>query len=143
MAVRIKIEVQALNKPSSVEVIALLNSGFETETPQILLPSRVAGLLGFLPELPSSVVIKTYETAGEYELKMHFLENSVKIRILAGDRKSDLILCSAVISEQEREVILSDSTIDSFGIVIEGFAVGEWRFKGEKKIRGSSKKQPW
>ncbi len=143
MSVRIKIEIQALNKSSKVEAICLLNSGFESETPQILLPSRVAELLGLLPNLPASAVTKTYDTAGEYELKMHFLENSVKINVLTEDRKSVPILNSALISEQEREVILSDNTIDSLGIDIISFSIGEWRFKGETKIRASFKKQLW
>jgi len=143
MAVRIKIEIQALNKPSKVEAIVLLNSGFESENPEILLPSRVAELLGFLPDLPASAVTNTYETAGDYELKMHFLQDSVKIKILTEDKKNAPVLLSAVISEQEREVILSDSAIDSLGIDIVTFSVGEWRFKGETKLRASFKKQLW
>ena len=143
MAVRIKIEIQALNKPSKVEAIVLLNSGFESENPDILLPSRVAELLGFLPDLPVSAVTNTYETAGGYELKVHFLEDSVKIKVLTEDKKNSLVLLSTVISVQEREVILSDNAIEKLGIVIESPASGEWRFKGETKIRTSFKKQLW
>lgn len=142
MGIRVKIDVQSVLSPWRLELSAPLNSGFETESPEILVPTRVAEILGFLPQLPQGTLIKAYETAGGI-VKMYSLKDAVKVQVVTEDRKSALITCTIVISEIEREAILSDITIGRLGIVLESLDVGHWRFKGEERIRLSTQPQYW
>ena len=45
MAVRVKLRIRARGSGRDVETIALVNSGFETATPQLLIPRRLAEAL--------------------------------------------------------------------------------------------------
>ena len=49
MAVRVKLRIRARGSGRGVETIALVNSGFETTTPQLLIPRRLAEELGIRP----------------------------------------------------------------------------------------------
>jgi hypothetical protein len=59
-AVRLKLRIRVDEK--SVEVIALLNSGYEAPTPQLLVPVDVARTLGLWPPEGAREVV--LETAG-------------------------------------------------------------------------------
>jgi len=143
MAVRVKVEICSFDKDLSISSTALLNSGFESETPLVLIPARVAEYLGFLPNLPANAIAETYEAAGGSAVRVYSIEDAAKVRVVAEDRKTDFITCSIIISEGEREVILSDLLIDELGIIIEKSGVGLWRFDGESKIRSSLQPQHW
>ncbi|MDK6028177.1 hypothetical protein QPL79_02205 [Ignisphaera sp. 4213-co] len=59
-AVRLKLRIRIGNK--AIETIALLNSGFEAPTPQLLIPISIAKALGLWP--PEDAIEVTLETAG-------------------------------------------------------------------------------
>ena len=69
MVVRVKIRLKALKgkKGKMVDTIALLNAGFESEEPEIVIPIRVAERLGLWPKLPEDTEIESYEVAGVVE----------------------------------------------------------------------------
>jgi len=54
LGVRVRVRLMA-RMGSSIEVNSLLNTGFETEGPQVLIPIRVAEALDFWPELPDGI----------------------------------------------------------------------------------------
>lgn len=143
MAVRVKIEIHSVHKDLSVFSTALLNSGFESEIPLVLVPAKVAEHLSFLPNLPTNAIAETYEAAGGAAVRVYLIENAVKVRVVIDDRETDFTTCSIVISEGEREVILSDLLIDELEIIIEKSGVGLWRFNDESKIRSSLQPQHW
>jgi predicted aspartyl protease len=62
LAVRIRVRIRYSNKV--LDSIALVNTGFETPNPQILLPIKAAEKLGLWPELPMNTMVKIYDTAG-------------------------------------------------------------------------------
>ncbi len=121
----------------SVETSALLNSGFESEANEIVLPTRLAEKLGLWPSLPEKAEIKEYETAGGGKVKVIRVPN---IKVFVGEKESDAY---RIIIEEEREVIMNDKLISSLGIVIEDAGKGLWKFRGENKIRKSSPKKIW
>lgn len=143
MAVRVKIEIHSVDKDLSVLSTALLNSGFESEIPLVLVPAKVAEHLGFLPQLPVNAVAETYEAAGGSAIRVYSIENVIKVRVVTDDRETDFTACSIIISEGEREVILSDLLIDELEIIIEKSGVGLWRFNDEGRIRSSLQPQHW
>ena len=142
MGVRIKLKVKSLDSGAVVDVNSLLNTGFESEDAEVILPLRVAELLGFYPSLPKGAVVKTYETAGGL-VRMYHVEEGVEIQAITEDKASNPVKCAAVISELEKEVLLSDKTIEDLEIVLERPKRGLWRFRGEQKVRKSVEPQYW
>ena len=74
---------------------------------------------------------------------MHYLADAIEIQSITEDKISKPIKCALVISELEREVLLSDTAISKLEIVIEDAGKGLWRFKNEAKIRTSVELQYW
>ncbi|MEM2154110.1 MAG: hypothetical protein QXY76_04290 [Nitrososphaeria archaeon] len=65
MAVRLKLKVRVMN---TIEVIALLNSGYEAAYPQLLVPVSVAKSLGLWPPTSSEeIVLETGSELGSYK----------------------------------------------------------------------------
>lgn len=145
MGVRVKVRLTS-KKEKSVEANSLLNTGFESEEPEVLLPVRVAEILGLWPKLPDGSVVRAYETAGG-TVRMPTVDKGIRIQVIAeeGERatSSKPLICSATISEVEREVLLSDRAIEELGIVIESPGKGFWRFKDEAELRESVEPQYW
>jgi hypothetical protein len=141
VGVRVRVRISS-KMGSAVEAASLLNTGFESESPEVLVPVRVAEALGFWPKLPEGAVIRAYETAGGV-VRMPTVEEGIEVQVVASDRITSPIKCLLVISEEEREVLLSDKAIEEFGIVIEGPGSGIWRFKDEPVLRESVAPQYW
>jgi len=140
--VRIRIKINSLKGKPPLEVSSLLNTGFGTEEPEVLVPMKVAEKLSFWPELPEGAMVKAYETAGGIA-RMYRISKAIEIQAATGDKISKPVKCSLVISEIENEVLLSDQTIGKLEIVIEDAGKGLWRFRNEAKIRNSVEPQYW
>ncbi len=138
MAIRIKIKIECGDK--SLETSALVNSGFETETPQLILPLEAAKLLGLWPPTQNAK-IEEYDTAGGPVI-MWVYQNILKVRI-EEPIKSKLINCDAVISNIEDEVLISDKLAGELNIIGEDFGKGLWRLRGEASIFESEKPRKW
>lgn len=89
MAIRITIEIQSFD--TNLQSVALLNSGFESESAEILIPQAVAEEIGFLPVLPAGTSIKSYETVNGI-VKMYSLKEPVNIKVIA-DIKTNFVDC--------------------------------------------------
>jgi len=142
MGVRVRLKISSSRVSSPLEANSLLNTGFESEEPEVMAPVRVAEALGFWPHLPKGAVVKAYETAGGV-VRMHHIKEAVEMYVISEDRSSKTVKCALVISELEREVLLSDRAIDELEIVIESPSKGLWRFRGEDKIRAGVEPQYW
>jgi hypothetical protein len=142
MAVRIKIQVVSKDRGLTLESVGLINTGFESSTPQILLPGRAAEILGFLPALPSGVQSRVYETAGGV-VRFSFLEEMAKVKVITKDRQTEFVSCSVIISEHEREILLNDAVVEQMGIEIIKVRSGKWRFFGEADLRDTSQPHYW
>ena len=49
MALRVRLRLRVRGREGFVDASALVNTGFETEAPQLLLPLRLASVLGLWP----------------------------------------------------------------------------------------------
>ncbi len=137
MAVRVKILVK-LNGTGK-EVIALVNSGYEADSPQLMIPQALARELGIWPPPPESHE-KVFDTAGG-PIKVWVLNRFAKAKILAGEVSSKEVIVDLVISPLIDEPLISDILASEFEIVIEDPGRGLWRFKWDREIRESEKKQ--
>jgi len=64
-------------------------------------------------------------------------------KIILVEFKTRKVLCSAVISEYENEVIANDKLTEKLGIIFEKVGQGLWRFEEEKEINKSEEPEFW
>lgn len=140
MVVRVKIRVRTGNRIA--DVIALANSGYETETPQLLVPVRFAEVLGMWP--PQGAMREEYQTAGG-PLNVWIYPHACKVKVIEEDVQSEEVLSDLVISPIADEVLLSDKLIGELQIALEDVSRGLWRFRWEPvdRLRRSYPPQRW
>jgi hypothetical protein len=127
MAVRVKIRVRSGDK--EVVMPALVNSGYETDEPELLVPTNVARALGFWPETREAVM-ERYKVAGGVEIGVVRLKGAAKAEVLTEDRSSDEVKSDVVVSEGEDEVIISDKLASKLCLAIIDIGGGDLVFQG-------------
>ncbi|MET1100946.1 MAG: hypothetical protein ABWW69_00490 [Pyrodictiaceae archaeon] len=81
MAVRIRVKARSrLDHAREETIIALVNSGFETDTPQLLVPMRLAEKLGLHNRLLEAR-IEAYGTVGG-PIRVYVLPSSLEVAIV-------------------------------------------------------------
>ncbi|MEM1538386.1 MAG: hypothetical protein QXK12_01875 [Candidatus Nezhaarchaeales archaeon] len=138
MAVRVKLLVKCESK--ELIVTALVNSGFETDTPQLLLPITAAGRLGLSP--PLGGLEQIYDTAGG-PTRVWVYPEKVEVKVLAGEGFSKTVKADVVVSAIEDEALISDKLAGELELVVEDFGRGLWRLRGEKETHPTEKRQLW
>jgi len=135
MGVRVKVRVKYGS--SSLDFVALVNTGYETDVPELLVPVSVAERLGLWPKLPEDTIVETYKTASG--LMRVYRVRGARASLLVGDVEKRDVEVYLVISEHTDEALISDQLTSEFGIVIEDPAKGLWRLKGESLVRSSER----
>jgi hypothetical protein len=128
MALRVKIRVSSGEK--EVLMPALVNSGYETDTSELLVPVKVAEALGLWPETKEAVM-ERYKVVGGEEVSVVRMKKSARVEILAEERASKPVESDIVVSEGEEEMIISDKLASKLGIVILDIGEGVWCFRDE------------
>ncbi len=147
MGARIKLRLQPLKGKSTEaaapEVVALANSGYEAEEKEIIIPVKLAAVLGLWPEPPEGTIIEAYGSAGG-EFRAHRVPGALRVQIVVPDRPRDPCECDAVISEMEREILMSDTLASELGVATIDPARGIWAFRDElTNLRESEPQQLW
>jgi len=140
MAVRVRLRVRAKQSGKAVETTALVNSGFETDRPQLLIPLALAEELGLWPELPPKTRIEVYGTAGG-AARLYVAPNALEVSILI-EGETPSILCDALISDIEHEVLIGDKLGGALGLILEDLAEGIWRLKTDPPTRARKSHPP-
>jgi len=117
------------------DLVALVNTGYETDVPELLVPVSVAERLGLWPKLPEDTVVETYKTASG--LMRVYRVRGVRAGLLVSGTEERDVEVYLVISEHTDEALISDQLASAFGIVIEDPAKGLWRLRGESLVRSS------
>ncbi len=122
-----------------VEVVALLNSGYEAPTPQLIVPIEIARRLHLWPPEDAQEVI--LDTAGG-PLRAWFYSRAAKVRVVAQDVESKEVLTDIIVSPLADECLISDMLAEELEIAVESFGRGLWRFRWEpkEKLRQSERK---
>jgi len=128
MAVRLKLRIRV--GESFSEEVALLNSGYEAPTPQLLIPTSLASRLRLWP--PKSAPEVTLETAGG-PLKAWFFPKAAMVSIAVEDAESKEAAADIVVSPLADEPLINDKLADELEIAVESFGRGLWRFFWEPK----------
>ncbi len=109
MVVRVRVRLR--RGDIVVETSALANSGYEAETPQVLVPRRLAAELGLWPPPPNSETV--FDTAGG-PLTVWVVPRAATIKVVEPDAKSGEVEVDVVISRLADEVLLCDKLIGAF-----------------------------
>jgi hypothetical protein len=141
MAVRVRIRIKPRSGGKIEEVVALVNSGFETEKPQILMPIPLARRLDLWPPPPDSYLVELGTAGGP--VRNYLVPDALDVYIVAQDRVRGPVTCDVILSYFEEEVVLNDKLSEELGIMILGIGSGRWRFVDDPpdKIRFSEKPQ--
>ncbi len=141
MAVRVRIRVRSRMEPGrEVITVALVNSGFEADTPQLLVPMKLARELDIYSRILEARIEAYGTVAGP--LRMYVLPSSLEVSIVEEDVETKPVICDAVISELEKEVLISDYLAGELGIMVEDFKEGVWRLKTDPPERKRRTYQP-
>lgn len=140
MAVRVRLRLRSLLKGSELTTSALVNSGFEAETPQLLVPRRLAAELGAWPP-PDNACLVEVGTAGG-PVRNYLVPGAAEVSVVTRDRVVGPVRCDIMISNHEYEVLISDRLGGELGIVILDLR-GKWRFADESAVRDTEAPQYW
>jgi len=124
--------------------VALVNSGFESDRPQILTPISLARRLDLWGRVLIEGGSQIFGTVAG-PTRLYVLPSSIYVSIVEDDIETEPILSDTVISEIEREVLISDYLAGLLGIAVEDFREGLWRLRSDRnnRIRRSYKPQYW
>lgn len=125
MGVRVKVRIKYGGR--SVDLIALVNTGYETDVPEILVPLDIAEKLGLWPKLPDNTLVETYRTASG--LMKVYRVGGANVSLLIDDVEVRSTETYVVISEHTDEALISDQLTSKLDIVIEDPAKGLWRLR--------------
>ena len=141
MAVRVKLRLR--REGTLRDVVALVNSGYEADTPQLMIPVGLARELGLWPP-PLGAREETFDTAGG-PLRVWVVRRAATAQVVAGDTSSREVVVDLVISPLADEPLISDVLAGELEIAVEDFARGLWRFRWEPKgrVRASERRQYW
>jgi len=137
MVVRIPIAIRCRERV--IETSALVNSGYEADRPEVLLPASLARRLG-LSATGAEAIIATPIGIGRLQEV-----GEVEVRVAVSDREAPWVVAYALMSFEEREVLLSDYLTSALSIAVEDFKEGLWRFRDEplSRLRRSSLPRLW
>ncbi len=140
MAVRVRLRIRSRYGGAEVETSALVNSGYEAETPQLLLPRPLAARLGVWPPPPEAELVEVGTAGGP--VRNYLVRRALDVWAVTRDRAVGPVLADAMISSVEQEVLISDQLGGALGIVILDLR-GKWRFSDEDVVRETEPPQYW
>ena len=125
------------------DVVALVNSGYEADTPQLMIPIGLARELGLWPP-PFDAREETFDTACG-PLRVWVVRNVATVQVVANGTTSGEVRVDLIISPLADEPLISDILAGELEIAVEDFARGLWRFRWEPKerVKVSERRQYW
>ena len=138
MGVRVRIRIKSSTQEA--ETPALVNTGFETEEPEILLPVKLAEKLGLYPPNQGSV-LEEYSVVGGTTLIIKSSEPAY-VQVVVKDRETHLTEAVPLMSDKEDEVLISDKLASRLKISIDDPAEGTWRFRDDPTTKKRTSEQP-
>jgi hypothetical protein len=141
VAVRVRVRIRSGERES--ETSALVNTGFETQQPEMLLPAGLAETLGLYPPKSGSL-LEEYTVVGGTTTVIKSSEK-IHVQLLIEGRETSPVEVVPLISDREDEALISDFLASLLKIVIEDAKEGLWRLRDEKpeEVRLSSEPHYW
>ncbi|MGQ9691704.1 MAG: hypothetical protein ACUVQY_10720 [Thermoproteota archaeon] len=139
MGVRVKVKVVVGGK--TAETVVLVNSGFETDRPQLLVPYDFLSLNNIGLDMLGKPTAVEYDTAGG-PITMYTYPRVCAVTVVEEDRVSKSVKADLVLSPVEKEALMSDALIEELEIIILSPRKGLWKFSDDppSKVRQSHEK---
>lgn len=129
MVVRVKLRIRLTSSGREVVTSAVANAGFESDEPEVIVPTRVARELGVYPVLPANATVDRYVVAGGRVVRVYRLPKELtNVSVVTEDREVGPVSVVLTIMPGEEDVLLSDKAIDLLGIVLVKPGQGLWKF---------------
>jgi len=126
LVVRVRLRIRG--RTGHVELPALVNSGFEADGPQLILPIEVAQELGLLEE---ARMLEAFEVAGGGRALGYRITRPVEVELVLDDREPVRAEALATAMPGETEAVISDFLSSELGIVILDARRGLWCLRDE------------
>jgi hypothetical protein len=123
-----RVKVRLITKDRVVEGVALVNSGFEADSPDIVVPLSIAKELGLWPPKTSTIV--SIETGGG-EITLPYYTSCCKLELVLPDRHSKVIDVNIIVNPHIDEILISDYVASEFGITLLDLRRGLWRLSDD------------
>ena len=140
MGCRVKVRLKSEDRV--VETVALLNSGFETDAPDIVIPVELAKRLNLWP--PKDRTSTILDTGGG-EISVPYRELPIELELLLNDRENKKVLVNVIVNPYIHEVLISDYVTSLLRIILLDFKRGLWRLNDDPRdrVRGSYEAEEW
>jgi hypothetical protein len=139
VAVRVRLRLRS-RFGGGAETVALVNSGYEADSPQLLVPRPLAARLGIWPPPPEAELVEVGTAGGP--VRNYLVRRALEVWLVAGDRTVGPVEADAMISSIEQEALISDQLGGALGIVILDLR-GKWRLSDEDRVRHTEPPQYW
>lgn len=121
----VRVKINLILGEKSVSTSAIVNSGYEANKEELLIPTPLAKELGVWPKPPRGTRVESYSAVGGIT-KVYRLPKQAKIRLMVRGKVLKDADSWIVISESEEEVLISDSLGSAFNIEIKELKKGIW-----------------
>lgn len=141
MTIRVGVRLRSASG-AELRTFAIVNTAFESDVPELIIPERAAEELGLYPKLPAGTEVWDFKVVGG-TAKGYRIGGAVKVWAETEDKKTGP--CDVVVSiiPREDEILLSDKLIDALEIEPVRPGEGLWRFRGETELRKSAPPKKW
>lgn len=117
-----------------IELVALVNSGYQANREEMIFPLDSANRLGWWPSVPAGAIPRRYGSAGD-PFEVYVLADAISVQIVTPGGDSRLpIPADAVLSPRTRRPLISDALGSALGIVIIDMRAGLWAFRDEMSV---------
>jgi len=137
--VRVKVLIKAGER--ELETAALVNTGYGSDEPEIVVPARLAEKLGMWPEFPKGTKVEVYSSIGGV-VSLYLVPRAASVILKARDRDTKSVPVHVVISDKENEVLLSDKLLDALNIELKRPGAGIWKFLDDPPDRERVSESP-
>lgn len=126
---------------AEAETVAIANSGYESDEPEVVVPVKVAEKLRMWPEFSPGTKVEAYESPTGTSL-FYVVPKAASIAVEAKDKSTKPVVTTIVISDKEKEVLLSDKLMDSLNIELKRPGIGIWRFLDDPPDKERTSEHP-
>jgi hypothetical protein len=140
VACRVRIR---LSTDKTVETSALVNSGFESDDPDVVIPVELARKLNLWPPHPNSELTELGTGGGD--VIAPYYAAAALLELISEGKTLKKLKVNIIVNPHVDEVILSDAVAGELGIVLLDLKRGLWRLNYEAPdvVRPSSEKEEW
>ena len=133
MPISLRLRLRSRRREAEVELIALVNTGFISESPDVMLPTGVASELGLWPP-PEDALMASADTAGGGAV-VYVVPGALEVSVVEEDRTVGPVMSNAVVNPSVNRVLISDYLAEELRIQVLYPRRGLWRFSDDEPGR--------